>query len=85
MLAPDPANRYPITAALARDLERLGLADSTLVAVNRYYYAWVVLGLLLPAAIGGAVTESLWGVATGFLAAGVHSTSTTYQATRCRG
>ena len=47
------------------------MTERTLVAVNRYYYQWVLLGLLIPAAIGGLVTESLWGAITGFLWGGV--------------
>lgn len=35
---------YPNVAHYVPDL----MADSTLVSVNRYYYAWVVLGLLIP-------------------------------------
>lgn len=58
---------YPNVAHYVPDL----MADRTLVTVNRYYYAWVVLGLLIPAAIGGAVTASLWGALSGFLWGGV--------------
>ena len=47
------------------------MAERTLVTVNRYYYAWVALGLLIPAAIGGAVTASVWGAFSGFLWGGV--------------
>jgi stearoyl-CoA desaturase (delta-9 desaturase) len=47
------------------------MAQRTLVAVNRYYYVWVLLGLLLPMAIGGLVTGSLWGAVAGFLWGGV--------------
>lgn len=43
------------------------LRDRTLVAVSRHYYAWVVLGLVLPAIIGGLVEGSIEGLANGFL------------------
>jgi stearoyl-CoA desaturase (delta-9 desaturase) len=57
------AHDYPNVAVYVPDL----MADRRLVAVNGHYYAWVVLGLLLPAAIGFLVTQSLWGALTGFL------------------
>jgi stearoyl-CoA desaturase (delta-9 desaturase) len=57
------AHDYPNVAVYVPDL----MADRRLVAVNGHYYAWVVLGLLLPAAIGGLVTMSPWGALTGFL------------------
>jgi stearoyl-CoA desaturase (delta-9 desaturase) len=58
---------YPNVAHYVPDL----LAQRTLIAVNGYYYAWVVLGLALPAAIGGLATASLWGIFSGFLWGGV--------------
>jgi stearoyl-CoA desaturase (delta-9 desaturase) len=58
---------YPNVAHYVPDL----MADKTLVAVNRHYYSWVLLGLLLPAAIGGIVTGSAWGAFSGFLWGGV--------------
>jgi stearoyl-CoA desaturase (delta-9 desaturase) len=58
---------YPNVAHYVPDL----MAERTLVAVNRYYYAWVLLGLLIPAAIGGLATESLWGAVSGLLWGGV--------------
>jgi stearoyl-CoA desaturase (delta-9 desaturase) len=58
---------YPNVVHYVPDL----MADRVLITVNRYYYAWVVLGLLIPAAIGGAVTASLWGALSGFLWGGV--------------
>ena len=61
------AHDYPNVAHYVPDL----IAQRTLVAVNRHYYLWVLLGLMLPAAIGGVVTGSLWGAATGFLWGGV--------------
>jgi stearoyl-CoA desaturase (delta-9 desaturase) len=58
---------YPNVAHYVPDL----MAERTLVAVNRQYYAWVLLGLLVPAVIGGFATASCWGVLTGFLWGGV--------------
>jgi stearoyl-CoA desaturase (delta-9 desaturase) len=58
---------YPNVAHYVPDL----LARRTLIAVNGYYYVWVMLGLALPAAIGGLATASLWGAFSGFLWGGV--------------
>jgi len=58
---------YPNVAHYVPDL----MAERTLVIVNRYYYAWVALGLIIPAAIGGAVTASVWGAFSGLLWGGV--------------
>jgi stearoyl-CoA desaturase (delta-9 desaturase) len=57
---------YPNVAHYVPDL----MAERTLVAVNGYYYAWVLLGLLFPA-LGSVATASLWGAVTGFLWGGV--------------
>ncbi|MGY4467852.1 stearoyl-CoA desaturase (delta-9 desaturase) [Bradyrhizobium sp. LB9.1b] len=61
------AHDYPNVAHYVPDL----MADRRLVAVNSYYYTWVGLGLVLPAAIGGLATMSLWGALTGLLWGGV--------------
>jgi stearoyl-CoA desaturase (delta-9 desaturase) len=58
---------YPNVTHYVPDL----MAERTLLAVNGKYFIWVLLGLLLPAAIGGLVTESVWGALTGFLWGGV--------------
>jgi stearoyl-CoA desaturase (delta-9 desaturase) len=58
---------YPNVAHYVPDL----MADRTLLAVNRYYYLWVMLGLLIPAAIGGLAAGSAWGALSGFLWGGV--------------
>jgi stearoyl-CoA desaturase (delta-9 desaturase) len=58
---------YPNVVHYVPDL----MADRTLVAVNRYYYTWVLLGLVIPTVIGGLATGSLWGAVTGFLWGGV--------------
>jgi stearoyl-CoA desaturase (delta-9 desaturase) len=61
------AHDYPNVAHYVPDL----MADRRLVAVNSYYYSWVGLGLVLPAAIGGLATMSPWGALTGLLWGGV--------------
>jgi stearoyl-CoA desaturase (delta-9 desaturase) len=58
---------YPNIAHYVPDL----MAERTLVAVNRHYYAWVLLGLAGPAVIGGLATGSPTGALTGFLWGGV--------------
>jgi stearoyl-CoA desaturase (delta-9 desaturase) len=54
---------YPNVARYTPDL----LRDRALVRVNRQYYVWVALGLLLPAILGGVFTLSFVGILTGFL------------------
>jgi stearoyl-CoA desaturase (delta-9 desaturase) len=46
-------------------------ADPVLVAVNRQFVLWVVVGLLLPAVLGGLITMSWMGVLLGFLWGGL--------------
>lgn len=58
---------YPNVAHYVPDL----MADRTLLGVNRYYYVWVVLGLLIPTAVGGLAAGSAWGALSGFLWGGV--------------
>ena len=58
---------YPNVSHYVPDL----MAERTLVKVNSFYYAWVLLGLLVPAAIGGLVSGSDWGAVSGFLWGGV--------------
>jgi stearoyl-CoA desaturase (Delta-9 desaturase) len=58
---------YPNVVHYVPDL----MTERTLVAVNRCYYAWVLLGLLIPMAIGGLITGTLWGAVAGFLWGGV--------------
>jgi len=58
---------YPNVAHYVPDL----MAARTLVKVNSLYYVWVLLGLFIPAAIGGLVSGSLWGAFTGLLWGGV--------------
>src|SRR5258707_7884763 len=58
---------YPNVAHYVPDL----MAERPLVAVNRHYYTWVLLGLVIPTAIGGLVTGSAWGALRGFLSGGL--------------
>jgi stearoyl-CoA desaturase (delta-9 desaturase) len=58
---------YPNVVHYCPDL----LADKAIMKADRMYYRWIVLGLLLPAAIGGIVTQSWFGALTGFLWGGV--------------
>ncbi|WP_235079174.1 acyl-CoA desaturase [Amycolatopsis orientalis] len=56
-------HEYPNIVHYAPDL----LKNQPLVRVARLYYYWVVLGLLLPALVGGLVTMSWTGAASGLL------------------
>lgn len=58
---------YPNVVHYVPDL----LAERTLLAVNRQYYGWVVLGLAIPAVIGGLAYGTVWGAVSGFLWGGV--------------
>jgi stearoyl-CoA desaturase (delta-9 desaturase) len=60
-------HEYPNVAHYVPDL----LRERTLVRTARLYRWWIVLGLLVPAAIGGAVTQSAMGALTGFLWGGM--------------
>jgi stearoyl-CoA desaturase (delta-9 desaturase) len=60
-------HEYPNVAHYVPDL----LRDRTMVAVARRYRFWVLLGLALPAAIGGIVTQTWMGALSGFLWGGV--------------
>ena len=60
-------HEYPNIVHYVPDL----LADKPVVKADRRYHRWIVLGLLLPAALGGLLTESWMGVLTGFLWGGV--------------
>ncbi|MDF0529496.1 acyl-CoA desaturase [Tsukamurella sp. 8F] len=60
-------HEYPNIVHYAPDL----LKNRPLVRVARLYNYWVVLGLALPAAVGGLVTWSWWGVLSGMLWGGL--------------
>src|SRR5579872_454452 len=58
---------YPNVVHYVPDL----LADRPVVKADRMYRLWIVLGLTIPAVLGGAITQSWIGVWTGFLWGGV--------------
>jgi stearoyl-CoA desaturase (delta-9 desaturase) len=60
-------HEYPSTVHYVPDL----LRDRAIVKVDKYYYYWIALGLLLPAAIDGLVHHSWVGALNGFLWGGV--------------
>jgi stearoyl-CoA desaturase (delta-9 desaturase) len=47
------------------------LANRTVMTVNRWYFAWVLLGLALPTALGGLLTWSAGGAVGGLLWGGL--------------
>ncbi len=47
------------------------LKDPVITRVNRHYPYWIVIGLVLPAIIGGVATTSWWGVLLGFVWGGL--------------
>lgn len=51
----------------ARDI----LRDPLIMAINRQYYVWVLLGLLLPAVVGGVLSQSVSGAIDGFVWGGL--------------
>src|SRR5260370_6582151 len=63
MIEPD----YPNVAHYVPDL----MAERPLVAVNRHYYTWVLLGLVIPTAIGGTVAARAGGARSGFFWGGL--------------
>src|SRR5260221_9352809 len=58
---------YPNVAHYVPDL----MAERPLVAVNRHYYTWVLLGLVIPTAIGARVAGGVWGAPSGFFFGGI--------------
>ncbi len=60
----------PNAKGLARYVPDL-LKDPAIVLVNRHYPLWIVAGLLAPAAIGGVVTMTWWGVLLGLVWGGL--------------
>lgn len=61
------ANKITNSALFAKDL----LRDSLIVKLNRDYFVWVGLGVLLPTIFGGLLTLSWKGVCQGFLWGGL--------------
>lgn len=60
-------HEYPNIVYYAPDIVR----DALIVRASRNYTTWVVLGMVTPAIIGWAITQSLWGALSGFLWGGV--------------
>jgi stearoyl-CoA desaturase (delta-9 desaturase) len=60
-------HEYPKVTHYTPDL----LRDPLLMKVARRYRLWIALGLALPAALGGALSQSWMGALTGFLWGGV--------------
>lgn len=60
-------HEYPNILHYAPDL----LNDTAIVRASRFYRSWVILGLVLPAGIGGIVASSWLGALNGFLWGGV--------------
>jgi stearoyl-CoA desaturase (Delta-9 desaturase) len=60
-------HEYPSVVHYVPDL----IKNKAIVRVDRYYYLWAVLGLILPALLGGVYHWSLAGALAGFLWGGV--------------
>ncbi len=60
---PDPVD-------ISRSVNDL-LTDPTTSSVDRLFWLWVLLGLLLPAACGFAITHTAWGAISGFIWGGL--------------
>lgn len=60
-------HEYPNPVYYAPDLVR----DKALAKINQHYVGWVILGLLIPTAIGGFLYASLLGALQGFLWGGL--------------
>jgi stearoyl-CoA desaturase (delta-9 desaturase) len=56
-------HEYPNVVYYVPDL----LADTVTVKVDRMYHRWILLGLVIPAVIGGVVTQTWIGALTGIL------------------
>jgi stearoyl-CoA desaturase (delta-9 desaturase) len=61
------AHPYPNVVRYVPDL----LRDRMLVAINRNYYRWILLGFAIPAVVDGVLTGSWVGFLNGFLWGGV--------------
>jgi stearoyl-CoA desaturase (delta-9 desaturase) len=60
-------HRMTNSLTFAKDVYR----DPAIAAANRLYYAWVALGLVIPALIGGLASQSFYGALTGVLWGGL--------------
>ena len=47
------------------------LRERRVVRINRHYFVWIALGLLIPAVLGGLISKSWWGAFTGLLWGGL--------------
>lgn len=59
------------TAAYAQHFAKDLLSDRTMITLDRWYFFWVLLGLLIPSAIGGGVTGTWAGAMSGFIWGGL--------------
>jgi stearoyl-CoA desaturase (Delta-9 desaturase) len=60
-------HEYPNVVHYVPDL----IADKAIRKADRMYFKWIALGLVVPAVIGGLVSQSWMGALTGFLWGGV--------------
>jgi len=58
---------YPNVARYVPDL----LRDGMLSTINRYYYHWIALGLIIPTLLGGLYHQSLKGALSGLVWGGI--------------
>jgi len=58
---------YPNVTRYVRDI----LRDPLLSKINRYYYSWIGLGLLIPTLLGALYHQSLRGAVSGFVWGGI--------------
>jgi stearoyl-CoA desaturase (Delta-9 desaturase) len=59
------------TAAHASHYAKDLLSDRTMITLDRWYFAWVLLGLAIPAAVGGLVTGTSTGAVSGLVWGGL--------------
>lgn len=59
------------------------IRDRQIVRLNQYYFLWVILGLALPALLGGLISGTLYGALSGFLWGGLVRIFLVDQATWC--
>ena len=63
MLSHKPENYFRLTPDLLR--------DRSLMRINRLYFFWLTLGILLPAVVSGLITQTWWGALSGLLWGGL--------------